>query len=74
MLSQPAKELEEQGWIRQFMVDPGRAQEYIDLYQEIGREVRLEQASPELMMKEECTTCEVHGCQAYLIIYTRVKA
>lgn len=70
-LSQPAKELAEQGWIRQFMVDPEDAQEYIEIYEGLGREVRLEQAGPELMMKEECKTCVSFACESYLIIYTR---
>ena len=72
-LSESALELEERGWIRQFMIDPDRALEYIDLYEEIGQEVRVEQATPELMMKEEFTTCEVHACEAYVIIYTRAN-
>lgn len=70
-LSQPAKELTEQGWIRQFMVDPEDAQEYIEIYEGLGREVRLEQAGPDLMMKEECKTCVTYACEAYAIIYTR---
>lgn len=71
VLSQPAKELEEGGWIRQFMVDPRDVQEYTELYEGLGREVRLEQAGPDLMMKEECATCESYACESYLIIYTR---
>jgi hypothetical protein len=71
--SASAKELELQGWIRQFTVEANRASEYAQLYEELGQEVRVVPAAPNIMRAEECTTCQMTQCDAYVIIYTRKR-
>ncbi len=67
------QELEKQGWIRQFDMDAGREDEYIELYESLGDEVRVEKMSPDLMEAEKCATCLLADCNKYVIIYTRPK-
>jgi deoxyadenosine/deoxycytidine kinase len=68
-----AQELEAQGWIRQFTVEAERADEYVELYEEMGHEVRVEPVTPDLMVSEECAACLLAACDKYVIIYTRPK-
>jgi len=79
------QELEAQGrinsirWTRQFTIEAGRADEYVELYESLGDEVRVELVTPELMaalrpaqdMAEECTICLLADCDKYVVIYTR---
>lgn len=64
-------DLEKQGWIRQFTVEIERVDEYVELYQSLGNEVRIEALSPELMDEEACATCLLAACERYVVIYTR---
>jgi hypothetical protein len=75
------KELEKEGWIRQFVASEPRLSEAVDLYKEAGFEVHLEP----LPRGKECTACggteEMQGgeCRAcfdgfedhYKILFTR---
>ncbi|MCP4525231.1 MAG: hypothetical protein GY833_04865 [Aestuariibacter sp.] len=67
------QELKEQGWTRQFTIESGRADEYVELYEEMGHEVRVEAVTPALMAAEECATCLLAACDKYVIIYTRFE-
>jgi hypothetical protein len=69
----PKQNLESQGWVRQFTIDADRADEYIELFEELGEEVRIEPLTPDLMLTEECTTCILNECDKYLIIYIRTR-
>ena len=73
------KDLEIEGWTRQFVASEPRLSEAVDMYQELGFEVLLEP----LPKEPECGTCggteEQGECRAcfegfedrYKIIYTR---
>ena len=67
------QDLASQGWVRQFTIDADRVDEYIELYEELGEEVRIEPLTPDLMVNEECTTCILNECEKYVIIYTRTR-
>ena len=66
-----AQELEAQGWVRQFTVETERADEYVELYESLGNEVRAEPVTPDLQVAEECATCLLAACDRYVVIYTR---
>lgn len=68
-----AQELGAQGWIRQFTVEAERAGEYVELYESLGDEVRVEPVTPDLMVAEECATCLLATCDRYVVIYTRPR-
>jgi len=76
-----AQELEAAGWEPQFTVEAERADEYVELYEEMGLEVRVEPVTPDLMvslrqaqgMAEECATCLLAMCDRYVLIYTRPR-
>jgi hypothetical protein len=65
--------VEEQGWIRQFIIESERAAEFAEIYEELGKEARVEPATPDLLLTEECTTCLMAECHKYVTIYTRTK-
>lgn len=65
------RELEAQGWTRQFTTEVERAKEYVELYESLGNKVRLEPVTPDLMVAEECATCLLAACDKYVVIYTR---
>lgn len=67
------QELEAQGWTRQFIIEAGRADEYVELYQSLGHETRLEPVTPSLMVADECATCLLAACDRYVVIYTRPR-
>jgi hypothetical protein len=64
---------EEQGWIRQFIIEAERAAEFAEMYEELEEEVRVEPVTPDLFLTEECTTCLMAECDKYVVIYTRTK-
>ena len=47
------RELEAPGWTRQFTTEVERANEYVELYESLGNEVRLEPLTPELLAAEQ---------------------
>jgi len=69
--SPPDAKLIAEGWVRRFIADANRVQHAIEMYQELGQEVRVEALALE-QVKEEC-----HGCLLILkqlkAIYTRKK-
>ena len=69
--SPPDPKLIAEGWERRFIADAKRAQDAIEMYEELGQEVRVESIALE-ELKEEC-----HGCLLILkqlkAIYTRKK-
>jgi hypothetical protein len=67
------QKMEEQGWIRQFIIETERAGEFAEMYQELGEEVRVELLTPELLPAEECTICLMAECDKYVVIYTRAN-
>ncbi len=69
-MSDREKELEKQGWKRQFIVDEPRLSESVELYKELGFEVHLEPLRPD-EMPNECTKCMEENPERYKIIFTR---
>lgn len=70
-MSPPDPELVAAGWELRFIADVNRVQDAIEMYKELGQEVRVEPIALE-ELKEEC-----HGCLLILkqlkAIYTRKK-
>jgi hypothetical protein len=48
--------------MRQFTVELARVAEYVELYESLGHEVRVEPVTPDLMVSEECATCLLAAC------------
>jgi len=65
------KELEREGWVRQFTADEPRLSEAVELYESLGLEVHLEPVTPD-ESAEECQICFQEG-DGYKTIYTRPK-
>lgn len=74
MLSQeqfePDPLLVARGWQRRFMADGRRAQEAMDLYLELGYEVRAEPVRTE-EVADECGDCQLLMALRFTTIYTR---
>ncbi len=66
------KELAAQGWTRQFTTLPGRVQEYVELYEEAGLEVRVEPWALTADQDPSCSQCALTGLMR--TIFTRKKA
>jgi len=64
------EELKKEGWVRQFVTDEPRLSEAIELYQEIGYEVHLEDADLD-EVNQLCANCLPADCDKYKIIYIR---
>ena len=69
-ISSKIAELQEQGWQLQFTTDEPRLSEAVELYGELGYEVRVEPACTELPLLE-CTTCYDRFCDRYRTIFIR---
>jgi len=73
--------LEEEGWTRQFVASEPRLSEAVDLYRELGYEVRLEPLSKEpecegcdgIEKESECRVCFEGFEDRYRTIFTRPK-
>lgn len=75
------RELEEQGWVEQFIASEPRLSEAVELYRESGFEVHLEplpkgrkcefRAGPQDEEQEECRVCFKGHEALYKIIFTR---
>lgn len=62
----------EGGWIRRHLVSQDRVSESIEIYENLGFEVKIE--SPQSTdFDEKCGSCAVFACKEYLLIYTRKK-
>ena len=70
--SQRDEELKKQGWVRQFVTDEPRLSEAVELYREIGYEVRLEEATFE-EINQLCKNCLQSDCNKYKTIYIRKR-
>jgi hypothetical protein len=68
---QKAKKLEEDGWVKKFTIEKPRVREYIELYESLGQEVRIESVVPSEI--EGCNECFKGECNKYKVIYTRKK-
>lgn len=72
MESSRQKELEREGWVRQFIADESRLSEAVELYESLGLEVRLEPVTLGELI-EECQVCFEMDGERYKTIYTRSK-
>jgi hypothetical protein len=78
-VSDRLKQLEKEGWVRQFMASEPRLSEAVQLYEESGYEVHLEpidtlQADPDSETCTECRACFDGFEDHYRIIFTRKRA
>lgn len=61
------------GWELRFMADPPRCAEALELYRQLGFEVRAEPVSPE-QLGPDCEGCQVVVYRSYSLLYTRRPA
>ena len=77
MLSEAALEgdpkLLAEGWERRFMADAERAKEAVELYEELGYEVRTEAVRSE-DVADDCEDCQLLMLLEFQTIYTRKRA
>jgi hypothetical protein len=59
-----------EGWERRFVTDGRRATEVIDLYEELGYEVRAEPVRQE-ELENDCEDCQLIVLMQFKTIYTR---
>lgn len=65
------EDLEAQGWLRQTTYDEPRLGELVDMYEELGYEVRLEPFEPD--DEPECSECMKLQRDLYKTIYIRKR-
>jgi len=65
-------ELESEGWERRSVLDEPRLSEAVELYEQLGFEVKQVPLDPE-NMPEGCTACYKQNIDKYRIIYVRKK-
>jgi hypothetical protein len=65
-------QLAAEGWQRRYMADPNQVKDAINLYTELGFEVRTEVIQPS-ELSTLCGSCGLATCRAYVTIYTRKK-
>ena len=63
--------LADEGWERRFTADQQRANEVVELYRQLGYEVRAEPAQP-AELGDECEGCHAVAVQ-FTTIYTRKR-
>lgn len=61
-----------EGWERRFVTDRRRAAEAVELYEELGYEVRTERVRRE-ELESECEDCQLVLLMQFKTIYTRRK-
>ena len=64
-------QLEKKGWEKKFTIEEHRVEEYIELYESLDQEVRVEPVVPGEM--EGCAECFKADCDKYRVIFTRLK-
>jgi hypothetical protein len=69
---QPNSTLIAQGWERRFTADEQRAKEAMELYSELGYEVRAEPVIPE-ELPDDCQDCKTVVSYYFQTIYTRKR-
>jgi hypothetical protein len=62
----------EEGWERRSILDEPRLSEVVQLYRDMGLEVKVVDLTPE-MIEEGCDTCLVGGLENYKVVYTKGK-
>jgi len=65
------EELEKQGWVKQTTYDEPRLSEIVEMYEEMGFEVRLEPFDPD--DETGCSECMKLQPDKYKTVYTREK-
>jgi hypothetical protein len=70
-VSPPDPNLIAAGWERRFIADAKRAQDAIEMYGEMGHEVRLEPVNT-TGLSEACSGCLIAFAQ-FSVVYTRKK-
>lgn len=70
-IAEKERELIAQGWTRQFATFPNRVQEYVELYQATGLEVRVEPWALTFDEDPSCSSCALTGIMRTL--FTRRK-
>ena len=69
---QPDPALVAEGWERRFTADEQRAKEAMELYTQLGYEVRAEPVRPE-ELHDDCQDCRTVVSFHFLTIYTRKR-
>ena len=69
--SLPRERLKEEGWTKRTVTDEPRLSELVDLYEEIGLEVKVVPALPADF--DGCSVCLEAGEDKYKTIFTRPK-
>ena len=69
---QPDPAFVAEGWERRFTADPQRAEEAMELYAQLGYEVRAEPVNRQ-ELKDECDGCRSTVTFQFKTIYTRKK-
>jgi hypothetical protein len=69
-LLQPDPALVAEGWERRFTADEQRAKEAVELYTQLGYEVRAKPVRPE-ELHDDCQDCRTVVSFHFLAIYTR---
>jgi len=67
-----SRPLEERGWSRRFLCAPDRVDEAVELYEEMGFEVRIEKPDPSTF-DDGCRDCSDEVCKSHVLIYTRTR-
>ena len=62
---------EKEGWVKKFTIEEHRVDEYKELYESLGQEVKVELVVPSEI--EGCAECFKADCEKYRTIYTRSK-
>jgi hypothetical protein len=68
----PDPALVAEGWERRFTADEQRAKEALELYSQLGYEVRAEPVRPE-ELQDDCVDCRTVVSFHFQTIYTRKK-
>jgi hypothetical protein len=69
---QPKTSLIAQGWERRFTADEQRAKEAMELYTQLGYEVRAEPVMPD-EINDDCEDCKTVVSYYFQTIYTRKR-
>jgi hypothetical protein len=69
---QPDASLVAQGWKRRFTADEQRAKEALELYSQLGYQVRAERVFPE-DFQDDCQDCKTVASFYFQTIYTRKR-
>lgn len=69
----PAGDMGTLGWTLQFTIEAERVQEYVELYESLGNEVRVKPAHLGSLQEDACATCLDAASGRYLAIHTRSR-